>query len=124
VSVVSRWRQRLPLSLQFGAVALIYMALAAALTLLLSDWLADRWIAALLAVSRPAQLVEYEVGRGECRRFRQQRRALDGVAQFAHVAWPAMREQRALGVGGELLARGQEMAGQRQDVVAAFSQRR
>jgi len=63
VSVVSRLRQRVPLSLQFGAVALAYMALAAALTLLLSDWLADRWIAALLAVALLAPLLFYHVRR-------------------------------------------------------------
>ena len=50
-------------SLQFGAVALVYMALAAALTLLLSDWLADRWTAALLAVALLAPLLLYHVRR-------------------------------------------------------------
>jgi two-component system, NtrC family, nitrogen regulation sensor histidine kinase NtrY len=63
VSLVLRWRQRLPLSLQFGAVAVVYMALAAALTLLLSDWLANRWAAALLAVALLAPLLLYHVRR-------------------------------------------------------------
>ena len=63
MSAVSRWRQRLPLSLQFGAVALLYMALAAALALLLSDWLADRWTAALLAMALLAPLLLYHVRR-------------------------------------------------------------
>jgi nitrogen fixation/metabolism regulation signal transduction histidine kinase len=63
VSRVSRWRQRLPLSLQFGAIALVYLALAAALTLLLSDWLAHRWAAAMLAVALLAPLLLYHVRR-------------------------------------------------------------
>ena len=61
MSAVSRWRQRLPLSLQFGAVALIYMAFAAALALLLSDWLANRWIAALLAVALLGTIVGHSI---------------------------------------------------------------
>ena len=63
MSFLSRLRQRLPLSLQFGAVALAYMALAATLTLLLSDWFADRWTAALLAVALLAPLLLYHVRR-------------------------------------------------------------
>ena len=58
-----RWRQRLPLSLQFSAVALGYMVLAAVLTLLLSQWLANRWLAAGIAVIVLLPLLAYHVSR-------------------------------------------------------------
>ncbi|MFC7302320.1 sensor histidine kinase [Cognatiluteimonas weifangensis] len=57
-----RWRQRLPLSLVFAALALAYAALAAALSLLLSRWLQGAW-AALLAVALLAPLLLYHVRR-------------------------------------------------------------
>ena len=58
-----RWRQRVPLSLLFAAIALAYMALAAAIALLLSTWTADPWLAGLLAVALPAPLLVYHVRR-------------------------------------------------------------
>ena len=60
---MTRWRQRLPLSLLFAALALLYMAAAAALTTLLAQWLANRWFAALLAVALLAPLLVYHVRR-------------------------------------------------------------
>ena len=57
-----RWRQRLPLSLVFAALALVYVALAAALALLLSQWFENAW-AALLAVALLAPLLLYHVRR-------------------------------------------------------------
>jgi len=57
-----RWRQRLPLSLQFAALALLYVAAAAGLALLLSQWLRAPW-AALLAVALLAPLLLYHVQR-------------------------------------------------------------
>ncbi len=57
-----RWRQRLPLRLQFAALALLYVAAAAGLALLLSQWLRPPW-AALLAVALLAPLLLYHVQR-------------------------------------------------------------
>ena len=63
MSLFARWRQRLPLSLQFGAIALVHAALAAALAVLLSRWIVDRWLAAALAVALIAPLLLYHVRR-------------------------------------------------------------
>jgi two-component system nitrogen regulation sensor histidine kinase NtrY len=58
-----RWRQRLPLSLLFAAIALAYMAIAVALALLLSLWIGNPWLAGVLAVALPAPLLVYHVRR-------------------------------------------------------------
>jgi nitrogen fixation/metabolism regulation signal transduction histidine kinase len=58
-----RWRQRIPLSLLFGAIALAYMALAAGIAILLSSVIGNRWWAALLAVALLAPLLLYHVRR-------------------------------------------------------------
>ena len=58
-----RWRQRIPLSLLFGAIALAYMALAAGIAILLSTVIDNRWWAALLAVALLAPLLLYHVRR-------------------------------------------------------------
>jgi len=58
-----RWRQRLPLSLLFAAIALAYMAIAVALALLLSLWTGNPWLAGALAVALPAPLLVYHVRR-------------------------------------------------------------
>ncbi|HEX2596488.1 MAG TPA: PAS domain-containing sensor histidine kinase [Luteimonas sp.] len=58
-----RWRQRLPLSVLFAAIALAYMAVAAAITLLLDAWLANPWLAGALGVALPAPLLVYHVRR-------------------------------------------------------------
>jgi hypothetical protein len=54
----------------------------------------------------------------------QQRGALQHVAQLAHIARPAVIDQRAFAVAGETLAGTEEGARDRQDVVAPFGQRR
>ena len=41
---MAKLRQRIPLSIQFSALALLYMAAAAALALLLSRWIGNAWI--------------------------------------------------------------------------------
>ncbi len=56
-------RMRLPLSLHFGLVALAYVALAAALTVLLSPWFRTPWWAALATVGLLAPLLVYHVRR-------------------------------------------------------------
>ena len=58
-----RWRQRLPLSLLFAAIALAYMAIAVAIALLLSMWVGNPWLAGLVAVALPAPLLVYHVRR-------------------------------------------------------------
>ena len=58
-----RWRQRLPLSLLFAAIALAYMAIAVALALLLSLWTGNPWLAGALAVALTAPLLVYHVRR-------------------------------------------------------------
>ena len=63
-----------------------------------------------------------EVGRADARAGREQRGALDGVAQFAHVARPAVPQQCTLGRGVERTAFRQEMPCQREDVVGALRQ--
>jgi nitrogen fixation/metabolism regulation signal transduction histidine kinase len=57
------WRQRVPLSLQFAAIAFAYMLAAAALALLLSRWIAHAWVAAVVAVALLAPLLVYHVRR-------------------------------------------------------------
>src|SRR4051812_1668288 len=63
MSPASRLRQRVPLSVIFAAVALGYMASAAALTLLLSEWIAPPWLAAALPVVVLLPLLVYHVRR-------------------------------------------------------------
>lgn len=63
MSFPSRWRPYLPLSIIFGAIALVYMAAAAALTLLLSTWLANCWLAMTLAIATLLPLLVYHVQR-------------------------------------------------------------
>ena len=55
---------------------------------------------------------------------RQQCRALQHVAQLAHVARPGVRQQRALGLRRQRASPRQEMARQRQDVVGSRGERR
>ncbi len=55
--------RRLPLSLSFTAVAVAYMAIAAALVLLLEPWLPSRWLALPLAVLLPLPLLLYHLRR-------------------------------------------------------------
>jgi nitrogen fixation/metabolism regulation signal transduction histidine kinase len=57
-----RWRQRLPLGLQFGALALVYLLAAACFAVALAQWLRPVW-AALLAVALLAPLLLYHVQR-------------------------------------------------------------
>src|SRR5690606_31415596 len=54
---------RLPLSLSFTAIALVYMGIAAGLALLLEHWLPSRWLALPLAVLLPLPLLLYHVRR-------------------------------------------------------------
>jgi two-component system, NtrC family, nitrogen regulation sensor histidine kinase NtrY len=53
----------MPLSLLFGAIALAYMALAAAIAIALSEVIASGWVAAMLAVTVLAPLLLYHVRR-------------------------------------------------------------
>ncbi len=57
-----RLRQRIPLSLQFAALAIVYLVAAAALAVVLAEWLRPVW-AALLAVALLAPLLVYHVRR-------------------------------------------------------------
>ncbi len=61
--MTASWRQRLPLSLVFSVLAFAYMAAAAALTLLLSNWTANRWLAAGIAIALLLPLLIYHVHR-------------------------------------------------------------
>lgn len=56
-------RRRLPLTVTLTVVALAYMAIAAALALLLERWLPSRWIAVPLAVGLLLPLLLYHVRR-------------------------------------------------------------
>jgi nitrogen fixation/metabolism regulation signal transduction histidine kinase len=56
-------RQRLPLSLQFAAIALTYMALAVALAMLLSHWTRNPWLAGGGVVAALLPLLIYHVRR-------------------------------------------------------------
>lgn len=56
------WWQRLPMSLTYTALACVYMLAAAALALLLTQWL-PAWAAVLLAVALLAPLLLYHVRR-------------------------------------------------------------
>jgi len=60
---MNSWRQRLPLSLQFAAIAFAYMLAAAALALLLSRWIERAWLAAAIAIVLLAPLLVYHVRR-------------------------------------------------------------
>jgi len=55
--------RRLPLSLVFSVIALAYLAGGAALTLWLSDYLANRWLALAIVVAVLAPLLVYHVHR-------------------------------------------------------------
>jgi nitrogen fixation/metabolism regulation signal transduction histidine kinase len=57
-----RLRQRVPLSLQFTGLALVYLVAAAALAVVLAEWLRPVW-AALVAVGGLAPLLAYHVRR-------------------------------------------------------------
>jgi nitrogen fixation/metabolism regulation signal transduction histidine kinase len=57
-----RLRQRIPLSLQFTGLALVYMVAVAALAVVLAHWLRPVW-AALVAVGALAPLLAYHVRR-------------------------------------------------------------
>ena len=57
------WLRRLPLSVVFAAVALLYAAATAALALLLTQWLPNRWIAVALALAIVAPLLVLHVRR-------------------------------------------------------------
>lgn len=57
-----RWLRRIPLSLKFAALALAYMAAAAALSMVLREWLPS-WAAAGLAVALLLPLLIYHVRR-------------------------------------------------------------
>lgn len=57
-----RLRQRIPLSLQFAALAIVYLVAAAALAMVLVEWLRPVW-AALLAAALLAPLLIYHVRR-------------------------------------------------------------
>ena len=59
---MTRWLQRIPLSLVFATVALLYMGAALALALLLMRWL-HTWAAALVAFAVLAPLLVYHVRR-------------------------------------------------------------
>ena len=56
-------RQRIPLSIQFSAIALIYMAAAAALALLLSRWIGNAWISGAMVIAVLLPLLVYHVRR-------------------------------------------------------------
>ncbi len=60
---MTRLRQRIPLSLQFGAIALAYMAVAVALSLLLSRWIDNPWLAGGAVVASLLPLLVYHVRR-------------------------------------------------------------
>src|SRR5688572_2150757 len=59
---MTRWLQRLPWSLVFGAIALLYMGAAVALMLVLMRWL-QAWAAAVVAFAVLAPLLLYHVRR-------------------------------------------------------------
>ncbi|GAB3369394.1 HAMP domain-containing sensor histidine kinase [Lysobacter rhizosphaerae] len=56
-------RQRLPLSLQFSAIALLYMIAAVALTVLLSRWIRNPWLAGGIVTVVLLPLLVYHVRR-------------------------------------------------------------
>ena len=58
-----RWFNRFPLSLLFGAIAIIYMAAALLLAWLLSHWLPQPWMAGALAIALLLPLLVYHVRR-------------------------------------------------------------
>ena len=60
---MNRWLQRIPLSLVFATIALAYMAAAIALTLLLSRWIENRWLAGAIVIAVLLPLLVYHVRR-------------------------------------------------------------
>ncbi len=58
---LSHLRQRVPLSLAFSAIALAYMALTTLLSMWLSTWIANHWLAAASAVALLTPLLVYHV---------------------------------------------------------------
>ncbi|MBW3551132.1 MAG: PAS domain-containing sensor histidine kinase [Proteobacteria bacterium] len=61
--MIRHWGRRLPLSLQFGAIALLYVTAAAALAAFLSQWMAEPWLVVLIAAAVLAPLLVYHVQR-------------------------------------------------------------
>jgi nitrogen fixation/metabolism regulation signal transduction histidine kinase len=60
---MNRWLQRLPLSVVFAAIALVYMALAAAIALLMVRWTGNPWLSGAVAVAVLLPLLVYHVRR-------------------------------------------------------------
>ncbi|MHB8911414.1 MAG: sensor histidine kinase [Lysobacter sp.] len=58
-----RWLQRLPLSVVFGAIALSYVLVGAALAVWLATWLPQPWMAVAVAVAVLLPLLAYHVHR-------------------------------------------------------------
>ena len=58
-----RWLRRLPLSVVFSAIALVYLVAGTALALWLATLLPQRWMAAALAVALLLPLLVYHVRR-------------------------------------------------------------
>ncbi|GAB3359799.1 HAMP domain-containing sensor histidine kinase [Lysobacter tyrosinilyticus] len=56
-------RQFIPLSVQFAAIAVVYMAAAVALTLLLTRWVTNTWLAGAIVVVVLVPLLMYHVRR-------------------------------------------------------------
>ena len=60
---MAKLRQRIPLSIQFSALALLYMAAAVALALLLSRWIGNGWISGGVVIAVLLPLLVYHVRR-------------------------------------------------------------
>jgi two-component system, NtrC family, nitrogen regulation sensor histidine kinase NtrY len=60
---VAKLRQCIPLSIQFSALALLYMAAAVALALLLSRWIGNGWISGGVVIAVLLPLLVYHVRR-------------------------------------------------------------
>lgn len=60
---MNTWRRRPPLALVFSTLAFGYMAAAAVLALLLTTWIANRWLAAAIAIGLLLPLLVYHVHR-------------------------------------------------------------
>jgi len=60
---VAKLRQRIPLSVQFSMLALLYVAAAAALALLLSRWIDNAWLAGSAVIAILLSLLVYHVRR-------------------------------------------------------------
>ena len=63
MNMASRWRQRLPLGVVFGAIALAYVLVGAVLAVWLATWLPRPWMAVALAVAALLPLLAYHVHR-------------------------------------------------------------